>query len=57
MNSAAEKDPVYSKLISLLENGGSCPEGLQAFCHYKKELFVLDGVVIFRGRSVVPKAL
>ena len=57
MRMELEKDVIYSKLVAALENTDMWPKEAEAFAKYREELLVTDGMVIFRRRCVVPKAL
>ena len=55
----ARRDPQYRAVASIIKNGGTgtWPAGKEGIKRQRDHLSVIDGVVVFKGRSVVPPSL
>ena len=52
----ARRDPQYRAVASIINNGGvgTWPAGTEGIKRQRDHVSVIDGVVVFKGRSVVP---
>ena len=57
MKKVTEDDSMYSELVLALGGNGPWSEMAAVVNQYKEHLSIIDGVVIFKGRSIVPLAL
>ena len=59
MREKAQRDPEYKAMIEVVKNGGkgSWPTGTDGIRKEKGHLSVSDGILLFKGRSVVPRSL
>ena len=55
MAEEAHKNPQYRAVASIVKNGdmGTWPAGTEGIKRQRDHLSVIDGVVIFKGRSIV----
>ena len=55
----AQRDPEYKAMIEVVKNGGkgTWPTGTDGISKEKGQLSVSNGMVLFKGRSVVPRSI
>ena len=62
VRTATTSDPAMLELIETIENGfpskrSDLPQQIQEFFQFKDDLYSIDGVVIYKKRTVIPKSL
>ena len=62
VRTATASDPAMLELIETIENGfpskrSDLPQQIQEFFQFKDDLYSIDGVVIYKKRTVIPKSL